>query len=98
MIENVRAVVASIASVWFALHFWWPGSGWRDWPPPMIWFVLVFHIPLALGLTLGCRLAVRSRGICRAIGCLCLIICVPAVLEIVLASACGRGVWVYSRR
>ena len=100
-IDGLRVVVAVAATAWFTLVFWYPINKWRDGPPEIDEIVWKFQIPLALGLTCAGSLLVRSRGYLGLLGLVCLMILVPAFIEIVVASLGGAwagsasGVWVY---
>jgi hypothetical protein len=94
--DILRSVVAAIAAAWFFDAFWRRGASWSDGPPPTDFFVSNFFVPLAIGLGIGGRLAIRSEGLFRAVGIMCLVVCVPAVVMIVVASLRGQGVWIYA--
>lgn len=97
--DYLRCVIVIAVSVWFCFVFWLPLQRVRDGgPPELAEIILIFHIPLAIGLTLAGRLVARSADISRSIGIVCLLTLIPAVIEILIRSSEGAGgVWVYRR-
>jgi len=99
VINIVRMAIASVAALMFGAAFWWPGVGWRDGPPPLAFFVVTFHIPLAVGLVCGAKLLTQPGALSKAIGTFCVAVCGLGLAEILVKSLfLGETIWFYSRR
>ena len=94
----IRSIVPIIATLLFSGAFWWPGMGWRDGTPPILHFVLSFHLPLAVGLVCGSALLRQSGLGWKLIGFVCVAVCGCGLIEILVNSVIlGSGIKFYSR-